>query len=85
MIRKSVSRESGLCRSILFSVGAALLLTTSIGAARADDAQAVIAQEKSLVALGRNVATIDNKNPAMLELTDQLVVFVEHFHAGAEN
>ncbi len=36
------------------------------------DAQAVIAQEKSLIALGRNVATIDNKNPAMLELTDQL-------------
>ena len=36
------------------------------------DAQSVIAQEKSLIALGRNVATIDNKNPAMLELTDQL-------------
>ena len=36
------------------------------------DAATVIGQEKSLVALGKNVATIDNKNAAMLELTEQV-------------
>ncbi len=42
MIRKSVRRDSGRGPSILFGVATALLLTASIGAARADDAQAVI-------------------------------------------
>jgi len=36
------------------------------------DAETVIAQEKTLVELGKNVATIDNKNATMLELTEQL-------------
>ena len=36
------------------------------------DAQTMVAQEKTLVELGKNVATIDNKNAVMLELTEQL-------------
>jgi len=36
------------------------------------DAALVIAQEKNLVELGRNVATIDDKNADMLELAEQL-------------
>lgn len=36
------------------------------------DAQAVIAQEKNLVSLGKNVETIDSKNGALLELTEQV-------------
>ena len=36
------------------------------------NAETVIAQEKNLVALGKNVATIDNNNAAMLELTEQI-------------
>ncbi len=36
------------------------------------DAQAVIGQEKNLVALGKNVETIDSKNGALLELTEQV-------------
>ena len=36
------------------------------------DAETVISQEANLIALGKNVATIDNKNSAMLELTEQL-------------
>jgi twitching motility protein PilJ len=32
----------------------------------------VIGQEKNLVALGKSVATIDNKNGVMLELTEQI-------------
>ena len=37
------------------------------------DATTVIGQEKSLVALGKSVGTIDDKNAVMLELTEQLV------------
>ena len=36
------------------------------------DAEAVIAQEKNLVSLGKNVETIDSKNGALLELTEQV-------------
>ena len=36
------------------------------------DAQTMVSQEKTLVELGKNVATIDNKNAVMLELTEQL-------------
>ena len=36
------------------------------------DAQAVIGQEKNLVALGKSVALIDNKNGALLVLTEQV-------------
>ncbi|MBL8403256.1 MAG: type IV pili methyl-accepting chemotaxis transducer N-terminal domain-containing protein [Dechloromonas sp.] len=36
------------------------------------NAETVIGQEKNLVELGKNVATIDNNNAAMLELTEQV-------------
>ncbi len=36
------------------------------------DAATVIAQEKNLVSLGKDVATIDGKNPLLLELTEQI-------------
>src|SRR5574343_725326 len=36
------------------------------------NAETVIGQEKNLVALGKNVATIDNNNATMLELTEQI-------------
>ena len=36
------------------------------------DAETVIAQEKNLIALGKSVATIDDKNSVMLELTEQM-------------
>jgi len=36
------------------------------------DAATVIAQEKNLVSLGKDVATIDSKNPLLLELTEQI-------------
>lgn len=36
------------------------------------DAETVISQEANLVALGKSVATIDSKNSAMLELSEQL-------------
>lgn len=36
------------------------------------DAMTVVEQEKNLVALGQSVATIDNKNSNMLELTEQI-------------
>ncbi len=45
------------------------------------DADTVIAQEKNLVGLGKSVATIDNNNAAMLELTEQLATL--KLQAGA--
>ncbi|HSG22248.1 MAG TPA: type IV pili methyl-accepting chemotaxis transducer N-terminal domain-containing protein, partial [Azonexus sp.] len=45
---------------------------TQLWAAADKDAMTVIGQEKNLVALGKSVATIDNKNAVMLELTEQL-------------
>jgi len=41
-------------------------------AATDKDAQTMVSQEKTLVELGKNVASIDNKNAVMLELTEQL-------------
>jgi twitching motility protein PilJ len=38
----------------------------------AKDAETVIAQEKNLIDLGKNVATIDDNNAVMLELTEQV-------------
>jgi twitching motility protein PilJ len=38
----------------------------------AKDAETVISQEKNLIELGRNVATIDDNNAVMLELTEQV-------------
>ncbi len=45
------------------------------------DAEMVISQEKSLVGLGKNVATIDAKNATMLELTEQVAAL--KLQAGA--
>ncbi len=45
------------------------------------DAEVVLGQEKSLTALGKNVATIDNKNADMLELTEQVTAL--KLQAGA--
>ena len=44
---------------------------TQLWVATDKDAMTVIAQEKNLVALGKNVAAIDNKNAAILELAEQ--------------
>ncbi|WP_374277469.1 methyl-accepting chemotaxis protein [Azonexus sp.] len=49
------------------------------------DAAALIAQEKALVALGRNVALIDNKNGDMLQLTEQLAALKLAAGAGARD
>ena len=45
------------------------------------DAATVIGQEKNLIVLGKSVATIDSKNAAMLELTEQLATL--KLQAGA--
>ncbi len=47
----------------------------------AKDADILIGQEKSLVALSNNVATIDNRNATMLELTEQIATL--KLQAGA--
>jgi len=49
------------------------------------DAAALIAQEKALGALGRNVALIDNKNGDMLQLTEQLAALKLAAGAGARD
>jgi len=53
-------------------VSAQLNALTERWATTDKDAATVVAQEKTLVELGKNVATIDNKNAVMLELTEQL-------------
>jgi twitching motility protein PilJ len=45
------------------------------------DAETVIGQEKNLIALGKNVATIDDNNAIMLELTEQVAAL--KLQAGA--
>ncbi len=52
-------------------------------AATDKDAMTVVGQEKSLVELGRNVATIDNKNAVMLELTEQVAALKLQSGGGA--
>ena len=47
------------------------------------DAMTVVEQEKNLVALGKSVATIDDKNAVMLELTEQLVALKLQVGAGS--
>ena len=54
------------------SVRPQLEVLTQRWAATNKDAEVVIGQEKNLVTLGKNVATIDNKNPDILELTEQI-------------
>ncbi len=49
------------------------------------NAETVIAQEKNLVALGKNVATIDNNNATMLELTEQIATLKLQAGAGARD
>jgi twitching motility protein PilJ len=44
-------------------------------AATDKDASAVLGQEKTLLGLGKNVATIDNNNAVMLELSEQVAAF----------
>ena len=47
------------------------------------DAMAVIEQEANLVALGKSVATIDNENPVMLELAEQVAALKLQSGGGA--
>ena len=47
----------------------------------AKDADTVVAQEKNLIGLGKNVATIDDNNAVMLELTEQVAAL--KLQAGA--
>lgn len=47
------------------------------------DAETVIAQEKSLISLGKSVALIDAKNATMLELTEQLAALKAQAGASA--
>lgn len=49
------------------------------------DAATVIGQEKNLVELGRNVATIDDNNAVMLELTEQVAALKLQAGAGARD
>ena len=49
------------------------------------DAATVIGQEKNLIDLGRNVATIDDKNAVMLELTEQVAALKLQSGAGARD
>ena len=49
------------------------------------NAETVIGQEKNLVALGQNVATIDNNNATMLELTEQIATLKLQTGAGARD
>jgi twitching motility protein PilJ len=49
------------------------------------DAMAVIEQEANLVALGKNVATIDNENPVMLELAEQVAALKLQSGAGVKD
>ncbi|MGE5471678.1 MAG: methyl-accepting chemotaxis protein [Bacteroidota bacterium] len=54
------------------AVSAQLAALSERWAATDKDAVTVISQEKTLVELGKNVATIDTRNAVMLELTEQL-------------
>ena len=49
------------------------------------DAMAVIEQEANLVALGKSVATIDNENPVMLELAEQVAALKLQSGGGARD
>jgi len=49
------------------------------------DAATLIDQEKNLVELGRNVATIDDKNAVMLELTEQVAALKLRVGAGTRD
>lgn len=51
----------------------------------AKDAETVIGQEKSLVTLGKSVATIDSKNAVMLELTEQIAALKLQSAASARD
>jgi twitching motility protein PilJ len=49
------------------------------------DAATVIGQEKNLIELGRNVASIDDNNSVMLELTEQVAALKLQAGAGARD
>ena len=56
---------------------------TRIWAETEKDAMTVIEQEANLIALGKSVTTIDNENPAMLELSEQVAALKLQAGAGA--
>ena len=49
-----------------------------------NDAKVVIGQEENLLALGKNVATIDNENSTMLELSEQVAALKLQSGAGTK-
>ncbi len=65
------------------SVGPQLEALTKLWAETDRDALAVIEQEANLVALGKSVAMIDNENPIMLELAEQVAALKLQSGAGA--
>jgi twitching motility protein PilJ len=65
------------------AVQAQLETLTRIWAETEKDAMTVIGQEANLVALGKNVTTIDNENPVMLELAEQVAALKLQAGAGA--
>ena len=65
------------------AVQAQLETLTRIWAETEKDAMTVIEQEANLIALGKSVTTIDNENPAMLELSEQVAALKLQAGAGA--
>ena len=65
------------------AVQAQLETLTRIWSETEKDASTVIGQEANLVALGKNVTTIDNENPVMLELAEQVAALKLQTGAGA--
>ena len=65
------------------AVQAQLEALTRIWTETDKDAMTVIGQEANLVALGKNVTTIDNENPVMLELAEQVAALKLQAGAGA--
>ena len=56
---------------------------TNVWAGTDKDAMTVIGQEENLIALGKSVSTIDNENPVMLELAEQVAALKLQAGAGA--
>jgi len=56
---------------------------TNVWAGTDKDALTVIGQEENLIALGKSVSTIDNENPVMLELAEQVAALKLQAGAGA--
>ncbi len=56
---------------------------TTVWAGTDTDAATVLGQEANLIALGKSVATIDNENPVMLELAEQVAALKLQTGGGA--